>query len=107
MYMPLIVSISMFSLYLLTGQFLYLAICVIGILYILTKIFETNEYDKKILYIFFSTILLIQFIILAFIYIFRTIYLQDTLSYVIFIIVATGSIYSVIYLIYRKDFKIK
>jgi hypothetical protein len=103
----LIVLIGLFGVYLISGQPLYLFFSFFGLSYIVIQIFPANGYDNKFFYISFSILILIQSIIIIYIYIFKTIYLQYPLFYPLFILAVIMLIYDVTCLIhYPKDLKI-
>lgn len=103
----LIVLISMFGIYLISGQPLYLFLVFAGLSYVMIQIFHANDYDNKFFYASFSSILVIQLIILIYTYIFRTIYSQYPFFYPFFIFASALLIYNIICLIYYpKDIKI-
>lgn len=105
--LTLIVLLSIFGIYLISGQPLYLFFSFFGVSYIIIQIFSATNYDKRIFYTSFSSILLIQLIILIYTYIFRSLYSQYPFFYVLFSLAVVIFIYNVICLVYYpKDIKI-
>jgi len=97
--------IGVLCIYLISGNPLYIFGITGGLAYVLIHIFSANDYNNKIFYMIFLGIIAFQGLILAYVYLFRTIYAQQPMFYPLFSLVIGIFIFHILYFVYYYPHK--
>lgn len=97
--------IGILGIYLISGHPLCIFAITVGLSNILIHIFLANDYNNKIFYMLFLGIIAFQGLILAYIYLFRTIYIQFPMFYLLFGLAIGIFIFHILYFVYYYPHK--